>query len=253
MKINEIEKQLKATQVEELPNAWQPFLEDNREGVKKILIKYQKKYEKHQEAIKAWEIRQMFDEVLSEGSIVVGIDEVGRGPLAGPVVAAAVILPPHASLIGLRDSKKLSEKKREELYDLIKEQAVSIGIGIVEAWRIDEINILQATFEGMRQALQQLTCPYDCILVDGDKKIPGIEGCQQAIISGDDKSAAIGAASIIAKVTRDRLMREYAALYPGYEWESNKGYGSLRHYEGIRTQGLTPLHRRSFLKNEGIV
>lgn len=252
MNIKEIDATLKAVDVKEIPDALAPFLEDTREGVKKLIRKYQKHYEQYEEACEAFRMRMAVDEIMGDGKVVVGIDEVGRGPLAGPVVAAAVILPKDIMIVGLRDSKKLSEVKREALYDEIIEKAVAVGVGIVDAHRIDEINILQATFEAMRQALSQITCAYDQILVDGDKIIPQITMKQEAIISGDDKSAAIGAASVIAKVTRDRMMVEYSGLYPGYDWASNKGYGSQKHYEGIRSQGITPLHRKSFLKNEGI-
>ena len=142
--------------------------------------------------------------------------------------------------------------KKEELYTQIQEQALAIGIGIIDAERIDEINILQATFEAMRQALSQIQKSYACILVDGNKEIPQIGCKQEAIIGGDNKSASIAAASVIAKVTRDRMMEEYAKMYPEYDWESNKGYGSQKHYEAIAKYGITPLHRKSFLKNEGI-
>ena len=253
MTIKEMDSLLKEVPVEQLPKALEPFLEDTRGGVKKLVAKYQKHYHQHMEACEAWQMRLAFDDVMGEGKVIVGIDEVGRGPLAGPVVAAAVILPKDVQIVGLRDSKKLSEAKRELLYHEIREKALAVGVGIVDAARIDEINILQATFEAMRQALTQIGALFDKILVDGDKIIPGIAEKQEAIISGDDKSAAIGAASVIAKVTRDRMMVEYAKLHPGYDWESNKGYGSQKHYEGIRSLGMTPLHRRSFLKNEGIM
>lgn len=253
MKIKEIEEKLKQSPIGYLRQSMQPFLSDEREGVKKLIAKYEKKIRQHEEAQEAWELRMAFDEIMADGNVVVGIDEVGRGPLAGPVVAAAVILPKNVQLIGLRDSKKLTDAKREALYEEIKECALAIGVGIVDAARIDEINILQATFEAMREALSQIEVPYQEILVDGNKEIPGLEVKQQAIISGDDKSACIGAASVIAKVTRDRMMVDYAKIYASYDWESNKGYGSKKHYEGIKSVGITPLHRKSFLKNEGIV
>lgn len=235
-----------------LDKALKAFEEDERTGVKKLCITHRKRYDKQQELIKAWHLRQSFDAYFHEDKkILVGIDEVGRGPLAGPVVAAAVILPDTCHLVGVRDSKKLSEEKREALYELIMAQALGVGIGRVEAQEIDEINILQATFLAMKKALENLQKDYDLILVDGDKIIPSISKEQHAIIKGDDKSAAIAAASIVAKVTRDRLMQAYHNTYPGYDWASNKGYGSQKHYEGIRAYGLTPLHRKSFLKNEG--
>lgn len=253
MNIKEIEQQFKQTPMEQLSHVIESHKKDERSGVKKLILKYQKKINELENERHEWELRMAFDRAFAEQQLVVGIDEVGRGPLAGPVVAAAVILPPHIELLGLKDSKKLSSQKRKALYKEIKEVALAIGIGIVRAERIDEINILQATFEAMREALGQINRNYDCLLVDGNKEIPMVNHMQHAIIGGDNKSASIAAASVIAKVTRDQMMEEYAKLYPGYDWESNKGYGSLAHYEGIRRQGMTPLHRKSFLKNEGIV
>lgn len=253
MKIKEIEERLKNTAIEELNQVLALLESDKRSGVQKLIVKYKKKIEQLESIRAEWELRMAFDSAFGAHQVVVGIDEVGRGPLAGPVVAAAVILPPHVELLGLKDSKKLSSEKRESLYVEIEETALAIGIGIVDAQRIDEINILQATFEAMKQALSQIPNGYECILVDGNKEIPGIMGKQHTIIGGDNKSASIAAASVIAKVTRDRMMDQYAKIYEGYDWENNKGYGSKKHYEAIRSQGITPLHRKSFLKNEGIV
>ena len=252
MKIKEIEYILKETPINQLLDTIKQYEQDERSGVQKLIKQYQKKYKIHEALVSEWEMRMAFDEVFDQHEVVIGIDEVGRGPLAGPVVAAAVVLPSDAQLLGLKDSKQLSHAKKEELYDAIKKQALAIGVGVIDAQRIDEINILQATFEAMRQALSQIQTQYQCILVDGNKEIPNISCKQEAIIGGDNKSASIAAASVIAKVTRDRMMEEYAKLYPGYDWESNKGYGSQKHYDGIRQQGITPLHRKSFLKNEGI-
>lgn len=247
MKIKDIESILKEAPLETLPRTLKSFETDERSGVQKLLIKYQKKYVQHEKLISEWEMRMAFDEVFRAHDLIVGVDEVGRGPLAGPVVAAAVVLPSHAKLLGLKDSKQLNQTQKETLFEAIKEQALAIGIGIVDAHRIDEINILQATFEAMRQAINQIQVSYECILVDGNKTIPDIGCKQEAIIGGDNKSASIAAASVIAKVTRDRMMEEYALLYPGYDWEHNKGYGSPKHYEGINQKGVTPLHRQSFL------
>lgn len=252
MKIKEIENILKESPIEALPECMTSFKTDERLGVQKLLKQYEKKYIAYKQQIDEWAMRMAFDEVFEEHEFLVGVDEVGRGPLAGPVVAAAVILPKNAELFGLKDSKQLSYAKKEELFIDIQQQALAIGIGMVDAARIDEINILQATFEAMRQALSQIQETYRCILVDGNKEIPKVACMQQAIIGGDNKSASIAAASVIAKVTRDHMMEEYAKLYPGYDWESNKGYGSPKHYEGLRANGITPLHRKSFLKNEGI-
>ncbi len=179
---------------------------------------------------------------------ICGIDEVGRGPLAGPVVAGAVILPKDCDILYINDSKKLSEKKREELYDVIMEKAVATGIGLVSNERIDEINILQATYEAMRMAISKLEVKPDILLNDA-VTIPGVDIKQVPIIKGDAKSISIGAASIIAKVTRDRLMVEYGELFPGYGFESNKGYGSAAHIAALKELGPTPIHRKSFIKN----
>lgn len=252
MKVKEIEHILKTVPIEQLLETITQHENDERSGVQKLLTQYRKKYKQHERLISEWEMRMAFDEVFEEHELLVGVDEVGRGPLAGPVVAAAVVLPPNAKLLGLKDSKQLTYAKKEELYKQIKEQAIAIGVGIVDAGRIDEINILQATFEAMRQALSQIQIAYQCILVDGNKEIPQISCKQETVIGGDNKSASIAAASVIAKVTRDHMMEEYAKMYPAYDWESNKGYGSQKHYEGIRKHGITPLHRKSFLKNEGI-
>ena len=177
---------------------------------------------------------------------ICGIDEAGRGPLAGPVVAGAVVLPKGCRILYINDSKKLSEKKREELFDVISREAVSVGIGIVSAQRIDEINILQATYEAMRQAIQKLSVQPDILLNDA-VTIPGVEIAQVPIIKGDAKSMSIAAASIIAKVTRDRLMMEYDKLMPEYGFAGHKGYGSAAHIEALKKYGPSPIHRKSFI------
>lgn len=179
-------------------------------------------------------------------SFIAGVDEVGRGPLAGPVVAAAVILPSDYEITGLNDSKKLSEKRREAMDEIIRREAVSFGIGLIRQDRIDEINILQATYEAMRLALEQLSPAPDMILADA-VTIPGIETRQLPIIKGDAKSASIAAASIIAKVYRDHLMIEYDSLYPEYGFARNKGYGTKEHINALKEFGPTPLHRKSFI------
>ena len=179
---------------------------------------------------------------------ICGIDEVGRGPLAGPVVAGAVILPKDCDILYINDSKKLSEKKREMLFDEIMEKAVAEGIGIVGPKRIDEINILQATYEAMREAISKLEVQPDLLLNDA-VKIPGVTLPQVSIIKGDAKSASIGAASIIAKVTRDRMMMEYDSVFPEYGFAANKGYGTAVHIEALKKLGPTPIHRRSFIGN----
>lgn len=177
---------------------------------------------------------------------VSGVDEAGRGPLAGPVVAAAVILSEETIIEEVNDSKKLTPKKRETLFDKIKTQALSYGIGIVDNDTIDKINILQATFLAMKQALTQLKIKPDIILVDGNHKIPDVQIPQEAVVSGDAKSQSIACASILAKVTRDRIMDEYAKQYPQYLFEKHKGYGTKTHIEAIKKFGACPIHRKTF-------
>ena len=179
---------------------------------------------------------------------VCGIDEVGRGPLAGPVVACACILPKDCNILYINDSKKLSKKKREELYDIIMKEAVAVGIGYNSPERIDEINILQATFEAMREAISKLSVTPDILLNDA-VTIPGVDIKQVPIIKGDAKSISIGAASIVAKVTRDRLMEDYDKLFPEYGFASNMGYGTAVHIKALKEIGPCPIHRRSFIHN----
>ncbi|MBQ1880782.1 MAG: ribonuclease HII [Lachnospiraceae bacterium] len=179
---------------------------------------------------------------------ICGIDEVGRGPFAGPVMAGAVILPKDEEILYLNDSKKLSAKKRDELYDIICEKAVAWSVARVEPERIDEINILQATFEAMREAVSKLAVRPDILLVDA-VHIPDLDIPQESIVKGDAKSVSIAAASIVAKVTRDRIMEEYAVEYPGYGFEKNMGYGTAEHRQALKELGPTPIHRRSFIHN----
>ena len=189
------------------------------------------------------------NEALAEGyKIVCGVDEAGRGPLAGPVCAACVVLPTGTVIEGVNDSKKLTEKKREALYDVIKEQALDYGIAFASEKEIDEINILQATYEAMRQAIGQLDPQPDLLLNDA-VTIPKVDIRQVPIIKGDAKSISIGAASIIAKVTRDRLMENYEDIYPGYGFAANKGYGSAEHIAALKKLGPTLIHRTTFIKN----
>lgn len=202
-------------------------------------------YEK--EELRIDEIRK-YEEMYADYNLICGIDEVGRGPLAGPVMAGAVILPKGCRIHDINDSKKLTEKKREMLYDIIMAEAVAVGIGIVGPERIDEINILQATYEAMREAIKNLNVIPDILLNDA-VTIPGVDIKQVPIIKGDAKSITIGAASIMAKVTRDRYMVEISSKYPEYRFDSNKGYGSAAHIAAIKEFGPTPLHRRTFIKN----
>lgn len=185
---------------------------------------------------------------LNEGfKTVCGIDEAGRGPLAGPVCAAAVILPLGLEIEGLNDSKKLSEKKREALYDIITEKAVAYSIALVDEKTIDEINILQATFKAMRNAVEGLSVKPDIALIDGNQK-PGLSIEQRTIVKGDAKSMSVAAASILAKVTRDRLMIKLDEEYPEYQFAKHKGYGTKLHYECLEKYGVSPVHRRTFMK-----
>ena len=212
----------------------------------------QQREQRRQEKLKAERERlegmRVYERQYRERGTLCGIDEVGRGPLAGPVVAGAVILPEDCEILYLNDSKKLSEKKRELLYDEIMEKAIAVGIGAVSPERIDEINILQATYEAMRIAISRLSVRPDLLLNDA-VTIPQVDIPQVPIIKGDAKSVSIAAASIIAKVTRDRMMEQYEDLYPGYEFASNKGYGSARHIAALKEIGPCPIHRRSFIKN----
>ena len=197
------------------------------------------------------EMREIENSLIKEGyHAIAGCDEVGRGPLCGPVVAACVVLPSDWDIPGLDDSKKLSEKRRNEMYDVIVQNAVAYDVGIVDNNRIDEINILNATKEAMRDAIAGVRkkTDIDYLLIDALKLDVGVP-CS-GIVKGDAKSISIAAASIVAKVTRDAMMVQYAKEYPGYGWERNKGYGTKEHYEGIEKNGITPIHRRSFLKKE---
>lgn len=196
-------------------------------------------------AVDMWQIEQdWFDKGYG---LICGVDEAGRGPLAGPVCAAAVILPPHADIPGLNDSKKLSDKRRRELFPIIKEQAVAYGIGFADHSMIDEINILQATFYAMEQAISQLSVKPDLALIDGNRERDfGVP--VQTVVHGDSLSASIAAASILAKVARDDLMLQMAQKYPQYGFEIHKGYGTKAHYAALEAYGPCPIHRMTFLK-----
>ena len=195
--------------------------------------------------VNLWEIE---DGLYAQGiTTICGVDEAGRGPLAGPVCAAAVILPPHLEIAGLNDSKKLTDKRRRELMPIIKEQAIAYGIAFATEQEIDELNILQATFLAMERALLQLNVRPDIALIDGNReKDFGLP--VQTVVHGDSRSANIAAASVLAKVTRDDLMLEMAEKYPEYQFEVHKGYGTKKHYEALTAHGPSPIHRMSFLK-----
>ena len=194
------------------------------------------------------EAMKEYERQYEDCALICGVDEAGRGPLAGPVVAGAAILPKDQVILYLNDSKKLSEKRREELFLEVKEKAVAWSVGIVSPARIDEINILQATYEAMREAIKGLQMVPDVLLNDA-VTIPGLSITQVPIIKGDAKSVSIAAASVLAKVTRDHMMVEYDQLYPEYGFAKHKGYGTAAHTASIREFGPTPIHRMSFLKN----
>lgn len=248
--INNIKLKFSYASFQQLNDLIQEYISDERKGVQNIIHCYQKKIDAYQKEQSRLESILLFErECYQKGyHIVAGIDEVGRGPLAGPVVTAAVILPENCKIEYINDSKKLSEKKREELYHVICEKAISYGIGIVSAKRIDSINILQATYEAMKQAIYQLSILPEFILVDA-LHIPNITIKQKGIIGGDGKSISIAAASIVAKVTRDNMMKEFSKLYPQYAFEKNKGYGSEEHINAIKKYGICPIHRKTFITN----
>lgn len=247
-KIGEIRQEFEQAKAKELPGLYEKYAGDERAGVVSLIAKYKKQEEKLEAERRRMEDMYIYERKYADFSWICGIDEVGRGPLAGPVVAGAVILPKDCDILYLNDSKKLTEKKREELYDEIMEKAVATGIGIVEPARIDEINILQATYEAMRMAISNLKVQPDLLLNDA-VTIPEVAVKQVPIIKGDAKSASIAAASIIAKVTRDRLMVQYEEVLPGYGFASNKGYGSAAHIQAIQEIGPSPIHRETFIKN----
>ncbi len=247
-KISEIKNILQAADLNGLPDFIKMYETDERAGVQSLLEKARKRIADYEKELARIEKMKAFEKEYDSFSYICGIDEVGRGPLAGPVVAGAVILPKDCDILYLNDSKQLSEKKREELYEIIMEKAVSVGLGYVSPERIDEINILQATFEAMREAILQLEPQPDLLLNDA-VTIPKVEIKQVPIIKGDAKSISIAAASIIAKVTRDRLMVQYDSVFPEYGFASNKGYGAAMHIEALKKYGPTPIHRKSFIKN----
>lgn len=230
----------------ELPALYLEYEEDSRAGVQNLIQKYQKQEETLKKERERTEQMKIYEHKYEDLGWICGIDEVGRGPLAGPVVAGAVILPRDSKILHLNDSKQLTAKKRDELYDVIMREAVAVGIGYASPARIDEINILQATYEAMREAISKLSVKPDVLLNDA-VKIPQVDIRQVPIIKGDAKSVSIAAASIIAKVTRDRLMEEYDKVLPGYGFASNKGYGSAEHIAALKEIGPSPIHRQSFI------
>lgn len=244
--ISMIKKKLQVAAISELPVLFEAYETDERAGVQAEITRAKKRIFDYEKEIKrTWDL-QKYEREYAACAHICGIDEVGRGPLAGPVVAGAVILPKDCDILYINDSKKLSEKKREELYDVIVEKAVAVGLGYSTPERIDEINILQATYEAMREAIGKLQVMPDLLLNDA-VTIPEVNIRQVPIIKGDAKSISIGAASIVAKVTRDRLMVRYDEVYPMYGFASNKGYGARAHIEALEKYGPCPIHRKSFI------
>ena len=227
---------------------YEKYASDERKGVKNLLEKYKKQEEKLELERQRTEQMKQYEREYEHLGYVCGIDEVGRGPLAGPVVACAVILPKDCQILYINDSKKLSAAKREELYQEIEKEAVGIGLGMASPARIDEINILNATYEAMRMAISKLPVRPQILLNDA-VTIPQVEIPQVPIIKGDAKSVSIAAASVVAKVTRDRMMVEYDKQMPEYGFASNKGYGAAAHIEALKKYGPSPIHRQSFIGN----
>lgn len=248
-KIADIKIEFENSPMEEWEELFKEYQEDERSGVIKLIQSYRKKQRAYENECKRLEIMREFEHKYGdEFQCICGIDEAGRGPLAGPVVAGAVVLPKDCQILYLNDSKKLSAGRRDELFDEIREKAVSYGIGMSSPARIDEINILQATYEAMAHAVEDLGVVPDLLLNDA-VTIPQIPIKQVGIIKGDARSVSIAAASIMAKVTRDRLMIEYAELYPEYGFEGHKGYGSAAHIAALKKYGPCPIHRTTFIKN----
>lgn len=246
--IRAIREELQAAEDSSLPFFIGEYEADARAGVQKLVGQAKKRLQNLEAEKKRIYALQEYERRYPQAALICGIDEVGRGPLAGPVVAGAVILPKDCEILYINDSKKLSAAKREELYDVIMERATAVGLGQASPQRIDEINILQATYEAMRQAINNLGVTPDILLNDA-VTIPQVPIPQVPIIKGDAKSISIGAASIVAKVTRDRMMVAYDSEYPGYAFAENKGYGSAAHIAALKRLGATPIHRQSFIKN----
>ncbi|MBO4376530.1 MAG: ribonuclease HII [Lachnospiraceae bacterium] len=249
-KTSVIKEKLQAASFDELPSFISEFESDERKAVQNLVLSAKKKLDAYDKELKRLEVMRIYEHKYEDQGYICGIDEVGRGPLAGPVVAGAVILPKDCNILYINDSKQLSEKKREELYDEIMSKAIATGIGMATPQRIDEINILQATYEAMRQAISKLSVK-PAVLLNDAVTIPDVDKSiwQVPIIKGDAKSASIAAASIIAKVTRDRMMVEYDEVFPEYGFASNKGYGAQAHIDALKKIGPCPIHRRSFIGN----
>ena len=247
MKISEIKAEFEKSDFDKYEELFEKFAGDERSGVVKLVNSYRNKLDKYNEELIRMDKMFEFERKYQDFRFICGVDEVGRGPLAGPVCAGAVILPKDCDILYLNDSKQLSAKKREELYLEIKEKALAVSTALVSPEDIDELNILQATYKAMRIAINNLKIQPDILLNDA-VNIPEVSIKQVGIIKGDAKSASIAAASIVAKVERDNLMEKYSELYPEYGFASNKGYGSKEHIEALQKFGPCPIHRRSFIK-----
>ena len=246
--VQQIRQRLEGCRLEELPAILSAYRDDPRKGVERLVAQYEKKYEKMEQELARLEDMLAYEREYGSCSAIAGIDEAGRGPLAGPVVAAAVILPRDHKILYLNDSKKLSPARREALYEQIMEEAVSVGVGQASAEVIDRVNILQATYLAMKDAVSQLD-PAPELLLNDAVTIPGVTIPQVPIVKGDEKSLSIAAASVIAKVTRDRMMEAYDSLYPEYGFREHKGYGSGKHIAVLKEIGPCPIHRRTFIGN----
>lgn len=246
--IKEIKEKLNTCNVQSLGSFVQCYREDSRAGVVSLVNKAHKMIQAYQDELARTYSLQAYERKYNQYNYICGIDEVGRGPLAGPVVAGAVILPKDCDILYINDSKKLTAKKREELAQEILEKAICAKTALVGPDVIDEINILQATYQAMRKAIVSLT-PCPDLLLNDAVTIPNVVIPQVPIIKGDAKSISIGAASIIAKVTRDAMMVEYDKIYPEYDFASNKGYGSKKHLDALKKYGPCPIHRKTFIKN----
>jgi ribonuclease HII len=246
--ISSIKSELDNLSINQILSFVEEYEADDRKGVVALVNKAKKKYSDYQTELERTYALQFFERKYSDYRFICGVDEVGRGPLAGPVVAGAVILPKDCDILYINDSKKLSAAKREELYQVIMQKAISAKTALSSPECIDEINILQATYKAMKKAIDALE-PQPDILLNDAVNIPDMTMKQVSIIKGDAKSVSIGAASIIAKVTRDAMMVKYAEIYPEYGFESNKGYGCAKHIDAIKKYGPCPIHRKTFIKN----
>lgn len=244
--IGDIKIELALTKDEMLPLFIGKYADDERGGVISLVASAEKRLVKYNAELERTHKMYEYERQFPDIEYIAGIDEVGRGPLAGPVVTCSLILPKDRELLYLNDSKKLSAAKRDELFDILTEESIDFSIGIVDNNMIDEINILQATYEAMRNAIDGMNVKPQQLLCDA-VTIPKVSIPQLPIIKGDAKSASIAAASIVAKVTRDRMMDEFDKLYPEYNFASNKGYGTKEHIEALKKYGPCPIHRRSFI------